>query len=221
MGSVIVVMIVGPFLASPAAATTILPGPETALQAILDSHVGGGLAPNVQTAQISDDTYWHANGNSFSAHLVVELAGYAPNNSFGIYQRGNPAITQQLFGGADSAGANATVSIPAGWTDFGFYLQNTVDNFIWYSDPSLNAGGGLDHLVVVSGAPGLSLDGQPFGTKDYIFAWEDLNLGDQDYNDMVLTVRGIQPVPEAAGTAALLGLAFCGLHTLRRRLLRA
>jgi hypothetical protein len=53
--------------------------------------------------------------------------------------------------------------------------------------------------------------------NSYVLGWEDLNLGDWDYNDMVVTVSNVRPVPDASGTLALLGVALLAMTAIRRR----
>jgi len=208
-------------------ATTILPGAETSLQTILNTSVSGPSI-NVNTAQVANDSYWTAGINP-SAYLLIEIAGYAPNNIFGIYDQVS-GTKLQVFNGAAGNGAGAvTIVVPNGWGSFGFYLQNTVNaNFTWYSDAGLNAGG-RDHFVAYQGAAGrtvntLAFDGNgntnnlaTFDGNDYILAIEDLDLGDQDYNDMVVLVQNINQVPDGGTTIALAGLGLFGLALLRRK----
>lgn len=193
-------------------ATPILPGPETPLQSILDSNVSG-TSINVNTDQVINDSYWTAGVNP-AAYLVIEIAGYAGDNAFGIYQNGDPANKQQVFAGSAS-GPSGPVTIAVPWSSFGFYLENTNVGFTWYSDPTLNGGG--DHFVTFEGATGATLSGAAFGVNDYVLGIEDLNLGDQDYNDMVVLVQNVNTVPDGGSTIALLGLGLCGFSFLRRR----
>lgn len=177
---------------------------ESTLQTILTPYGVG----DVNTTQVVSDSYWTA--SSLTSVLLVEIAGYAGDNSFGIYKQGDTSSKVQIFAGSASAPAlSGTIAVPLGWTSFGFYLSNPNAGFTWYSDASLNAGGGLDHFVTYAGAAPLS----------YFIGIEDLNLGDYDYNDMVVSVQmQSQSVPDAGATAALLGLGFAAVAAFRRRM---
>jgi hypothetical protein len=175
---------------------------------------------------IGGDAWWTA-GSGISSALVIEVAGYAPDNRFGIYNVANPGQKIQVFGGSATGGASAVTISP--FETFGFYLTNSVAGFTWYSDTSLNPGG-LDHMVAYQGK-GETLNlgnnaGSPtgsilWGTNTYVLGWEDLSLGDNDYNDMVVAVSNVQPVsvPDGVSTLALVGLVI-GLVAPLRRFLR-
>jgi hypothetical protein len=106
--------------------------------------------------------------------------------------------------------------------DFGFYLETTNGTF--YSDSLLN--GGNDHMLAFEGTGedtvqiGLFAPGT-WGTNEYILAWEDLPFSsagcDQDYQDFVVMVESVSPVPvPAAVLLGALGLGAAGLR-LRKR----
>jgi hypothetical protein len=199
-----------------ASATPILVGSETSLQSIINSNVVG-TSINVNTNQVANDSYWTGDSSS-AAFLIIELAGYAPNNAFGIYQTGSPVNKHQVFAGSvNGPSGQIALAVPTTWSSFGFYIQNTSAGYTWYSDPALN--GGLDHFVAFQGAAGAhmgpSLGNASFDANDYILGIEDLNLGDKDYNDMVVLVQNVNRVPDAGMTLAFLGLGIAGLCLLR------
>ena len=56
----------------------------------------------------------------------------------------------------------------------------------WYSQPSLNVDGNNDHLWTFR-----THDYTPL-SPEYLLAWEDLNLGDADYNDLVVVTGHLE-----------------------------
>ena len=64
------------------------------------------------------DDLWTLAGASPSATIILEIAGYADQNKFGLYDPSNPGNTQaQVFSGPDSAGATVLSQVhwqPAG-----------------------------------------------------------------------------------------------------------
>ncbi len=100
-------------------------------------------------------------------------------------------------------------------------LYSRMFGGFWYSDTSLN-GDDADHMYAYEGvgdtiqiggfAPG------PWTSNEYILAWEDLDaeFADFDYDDMVVLVESVSPVPvPAAVLLGFLGLGAAGLK-LRR-----
>jgi hypothetical protein len=191
--------------------------PSLSLQSLINA--SGNTLVNVNSDQFNngDDTAWTSTGASFAA-MVVEVAGSANVNSFGIYNLADPTEKTQIFSGPDTGGATAAFTSP--YAEFGFYLINGALGFTWYSDRTLN--GGQPHVVTYQGKGetltlgdvGSPPDGSVvWDSNTYLMGWEDQDFAnsDFDYQDMVVLVSGIQPVPDNFATVGLLGMAIMGL----------
>jgi hypothetical protein len=215
-----------------------LDGAETNLQQTVNNlTIGGPSSINVADHQYAYDESWMIT-SLFGAQgrIVMELAGYAGANSFGIYDLYNPNSRVQLFSGAASAGA--TTSFDIGFDGrvyrndmdtgvmfarnlFGFYLDTPEG--LWFSESDRNADN-ADHMVAYQGVGdpiNTPMGPRIWGSDMFLLAWEDLSAGhwDQDYNDMALFVRGIS-VPEPT-TLGLMGLGLAAFGFFGRRKIKA
>ena len=225
-------------------------GAGTGLQALLDGITQSGT-PNIDVyhGQTSPSAYWSTSASGLGENRIMfEIAGYANTNSFGIFDPTNTQNRLELFGGPaghnaattlmwngdgsftayylDGSGDSATATFGA-TNLFGYYLDNGHGE-VFYSVLGLNSDG-TPHMVAYQGNGQTKLDnvknGQyaTFGISDYILAWEDLPFGasDLDYNDFVVMVESVHPVPEPAtlgmfGFGVLLIGAAVGLNRRRR-----
>jgi hypothetical protein len=207
---------------------------EASLQSILDGIFGAGVV-NAATNQQAVGMWGVAsNPPVISPTLVVEWAGNAGSNTFGIWSgtdtssltlvpiflpaaQGSTAqgvATLFWSGGLLSVGAPFgscgttinCVSNVAGISPnyFGFYI--TGPGGTWFTVDQLNGAAGAQAIAYMS----------PTATDTFAIAFEDLANGDNDYNDMVVRIESITPVPEP-GTLALFGTGLIGIAGLVRR----
>jgi hypothetical protein len=230
------------------AACTFGSSGEPSLQSALNTMLGAG-APNTSVACVADgaDAAWTAVGSIGAIDIVLELAGNAGSNTFGLYDLNDPSRRLTIFEGNDGVSAEATLRLrqmangtwrasvlefnnpddPAGWTNlnglttsaFGFYL-GTAANGTFFSQTGRNADG-VDHLYAYrgNGAAILSgpLAGELFTAQDFVLAWEDLfGGGDRDYQDFVVVVQDVRPVP-LPPALLLLASGLIGLGGVARR----
>jgi hypothetical protein len=167
----------GIMLSTSATAATCTFGPGTAgensLQTVMNGLLGSG-APVAASDCVAEgnDAVWQTVGVG-AATLIVEIAGYANQNTFGIYDLANAGNSLQVYAGAndpfdrrtitfsqDGASYDVTVARPNGnvvqsgtfsSTLFGFYLGTPqYAGETYFSDTALNPDS-VDHLYAYQG----------------------------------------------------------------------
>lgn len=166
-----------------------LDGSLTGLQSILGLYnavtnpngiITSGPGVNVYTDQTIPSSFWSIGGTGTSANkIVLEFAGNANVNTFGVFDPNNPANYLQLFSGPASSGWTTSLTNLGGGSYvanyfnalgvfqgsssatfsvnnlFGYYLD--TPNGFFYSDPAMNETGGTvypngtPHMVAYDG----------------------------------------------------------------------
>ncbi|MGH8184136.1 MAG: DUF4114 domain-containing protein [Rhodanobacteraceae bacterium] len=214
-----------------------------------------GPTYNPYTQQAVPSAYWSIGATGVSENkIVLELAGNANTNTFGIYDPTNKNNYLQLFSGPASAGWTTTLinlgngnytaqysnasgifqgqqTAHFGVTNlFGYYLGAASNTPTFYSDSKLNQdpgstyANGTPHMVAYDGNNQTTIKtGNTSGTflsNEWLLAWEDTSFmkSDLDYNDFVVLVESVHPVPEPAALGMFgLGVLLLGGFTVLRR----
>lgn len=236
------------FMSEASAICTFGSSGEPTLQQSFDNLFGAANAPDAVNDCLNDGTgpgldgVWQSTGTS-GATILLELAGFADSNTFGLYDPLNPGASLNVFTGALGPGATATLTFiqVTGGTQvtatllgssapaisavfrseaFGFFLS-TPEGITFRSQSSLNPGG-VDRSYAYRGEGQYFISGRAQGTQfgfdDAILAYEDLlQDSDRDYQDFVVLIRGVEPIPlPAAGWLLLSGIAALGAARRRR-----
>lgn len=182
-------------------------------------------AGGMDALQVSESGIFTLSGLTGSASYVARYAGH--DQRFGYYTNtSGPTGDFTVSGGASSGDYHHLFDIltsgqvildgsgPIGTisgSPFGFYLNSPAGGGdVWYSDTGLNWGG-LDHFVMYNA---IDSNGNVIANR-FLIAWEDLNLGDTDYNDLVIEIDLSPPVPEPS-TMALILMGIGGVAMRRR-----
>jgi hypothetical protein len=199
---------------------------------------GPALDPNAEA--FTSDSWVIGAAAQGATNIIIEIAGFSGANTFGIYNPNDTSKRFEIWNGAACPGSRGSLffngsgefifdPLPGaertgniGSDTFGFYLDGPGGTF--FSDAAQNPNGDEQMVAFAGGgrsADFLGLGSAPWESGEFVIAWEDKAYAgsDQDFNDMVLIIESIFPVP-APGVPALLGLGLA-LIGLRRKALAA
>ncbi|MBD3337081.1 MAG: PEP-CTERM sorting domain-containing protein [Candidatus Eisenbacteria bacterium] len=184
--------------------TTWFPSPgEPDLDEILENLYGMANLERVHDAgPHTTDGLWY---NS-DAQVTAQAKFAGKEQTFGYLRGATGWDFVELFtvdGNGYLSGQSATFSPSESGNPFRF--SNKTGLFAHWSSNACDNWDWMDHMVTYR------VNGPATGPGDYVLAWEDKSwFGDRDYNDLIVEVSGVSPVPEPA-TLSLLGLGAVGL----------
>jgi hypothetical protein len=187
---------------------------EPQLQELFDSL---GYSTDVYADEIYGDVYFQIEEDF--ASLIDQFSSFERSSVFGWYTE--ESTNNWLVGGILTE-LPPQALLPHIDGTFGFNLFTNLTGiehgaYTWYTEVARNADN-ADHVHVYK----TRIDGQ-LVPHSYVLAWEDLpNLGDADFQDMVVQVNGVQAVqgsgapvnPGAIPEPGTLYLAIIGLCCL-------
>ena len=209
-------------------------GFEPTLQRVFDGLTPGGAGLIDAVGDQTGSAIFTSPGDTYTATLEIEVAGFAAKNTFGIYSFADPTRRATVFNGRASVGDVATLRFeadgdvrvetggrsftfgdmfaPAGARDFGFFIT-TPERRAFFTEDSRNPFGRPQALIYQGDdrtQVNFGMGSETFDSDEFVIAFENAayGSGDKDFQDMVVFVQSLTPVP-APGAAALGALGLC------------
>jgi hypothetical protein len=126
-------------------------------------------------------------GNAQTELFNVTTTGYLTECSAGSSNPGASCIEDSDCPGGTCVAPYDTFFLTGGGSSIVGFYDDPSGSPQWFSQPLLNAPNSNDHMVTYRAA-----DFNPL-FPEYLIAWEDLDLGDADYNDLVVVLQYLDP----------------------------
>jgi hypothetical protein len=185
-------------------------GPGKDLQTLLNNR---GFGINVNLDQLNAQQFVICDPSHLD--ILVQVAGDAAEHKIGYYQPVGTLAAPTFVVGGSGSGLPQSDDFSVNGA-FGLALLDGVTNDLWRTESALNS----DHATHAVVFPNKKANGIVQDCS-YLIAWEDRPIpgSDQDYNDIVVQVNGVQAVPEP-GAVTMLACALPILGLCARRRLR-
>jgi len=155
------------------------------------------------------DELWKYLYEQEEAEALAQVKFAGANQDFGFISGATGVSFQSLFNVTDSkylSGSPSTTLTEAQTGSIFRFADDPTRHPLW-SSQEIDNSDCMDHMQTFAIISGRS-------AGNYVVAWEDISgLGDSDYQDLVVEVSGVEPVPEPS-TILLLGL---GCFVLKRK----
>lgn len=178
--------VLGLSMAGAANATVVFGDGGAALQGVLNNITTNPLnnsSVNVVTDQLVPDEYWNITGSGVAAsQFIIELAGFAGVNSFGVYDP-STLLRAEIYSGIATAGDIATLSL---FDNF----NGTYSVIVSFFDASTG--------IFSGGDTGIDFQSQTFGF--YLDSTGGGAAGGLWYSDTSLNTDGVDHMAAYRGT---------------------